>query len=332
MLYHALFYPLTPSSLILINEEWLTANLSLDSLVHGLHEQGIHLLKGDTLSLRHEEETPHAHGDKDGGEEKVRTVSEIADHVWRAARNDERTQPCVCGSKTDAQHTDIKREDLRRICPGNALPCCANDECIDVHAHHGQVAPTVTVDSASGSSGGGIGFHDVSANVPHGNTAQCGAPDETLAAADTLDDDEGECAHAECFGDAVEASGEEFERGTRDAKSFKDSGGVVGDDVDLMMVSDGGRWWECRGLTPVKLCKNMRARPMAMRFRTPFWKSFLNCAFLLIRLVLRSSTCARISLISCWMYAWEESRLRSFVRILSAPSKLSPRASQPGSC
>lgn len=51
----------------------------------------------------------------------------------------------------------------------------------------------------------------------------------------------------------------------------------------------------------MKLCRNMRARPIAMRLRTPFSNSFLNCAFLLMRLVLRSSTCLRISLISCWM-------------------------------
>ena len=206
--------------------------------MHGLEEQRIHFLERDTLGLGHEEETPYTHGDKDGGEEEVRTIPEIADHVGCAARNDEGSKPGIRGSKGDAQHSDIEREYLGRVCPRHSLPRRTDDERVDVHAHHGEVTPAVAIDGAGCCGGGGVGLHDVPADVPHGYAAKGGAPDETFAATDAFDDDEGECAHAERLRDAVEAGGEEPEGSAGDTEGFEDTGSVICNDVDLSLVSD----------------------------------------------------------------------------------------------
>ncbi|KAI1008871.1 hypothetical protein LB504_001321 [Fusarium proliferatum] len=79
---------------------------------------------------------------------------------------------------------------------------------------------------------GGVGFHHVPADIPHRNTAECSTPDETLAPTDLLNDPEGEEDHTERFGDTIEASGEELQRSTGNSKTLKDTGRVVGNDVD----------------------------------------------------------------------------------------------------
>lgn len=63
--------------------------------------------------------------------------------------------------------------------------------------------------------------------VPHGYAAEGGAPDEAFSAADLFDDDDGEGDHAEGFGDAVEAGGEELQGGAAYAEGFEDAGCVV---------------------------------------------------------------------------------------------------------
>lgn len=219
---------------ILVHKQRLTAHLRPDSLVHGREEERIHFLKRDALCFGHEEETPDTHGDKDGCEEEVSAVSEVADHVWCGAGDDEGAEPGVCRGERDAEHADVEREDLGRIGPCDALPGGADDERVDVHAHHSEVAPAVAVDCACGGRSGRIGFHHVPANVPHGDAAERSAPDETLAATNTFNDDEGECAHAKRLRDTVEAGGEQLERSTGDAEGFENAGSVVGDDVDLL--------------------------------------------------------------------------------------------------
>ena len=238
MLHNTLLYPLTPRSLIFINQQRLTTNLSPDSLVHGLEEQGVHFFERDTLGFGNEEERPYAHGDEDGGEKEVGTVAEVADHVGCAAGDDEGSEPGVCGGEGDAEHADVEWEDLGCVCPGDALPCRADDERVHIYTHHGQVTPTVTVDRTSSSSGGRIGFHDISADVPHGNAAKRSTPDETFAATDTFNDDKSESTHAKGLCDAVETSGEELKRSTRDTERFKDARSVVGNDVNLIVISD----------------------------------------------------------------------------------------------
>ena len=211
MLHSALFQPLAPRRLALVHKKRLTAHLCPHGLMHRPHEQLVHLLKRHALSLGHEEETPHTHGYENRGKEEVRPVPEVADHVGRAPSDDEGAQPRVCRGNRHAQHADIEREDLRGIGPGDSLPGGADDEGIDVHAHHGEVAPAVAVDGASGGCRGWVGPHHVAADVKHGKAAEGGAPDETLATANALNHDEGEGAHPEGFGDAVDARGEELE-------------------------------------------------------------------------------------------------------------------------
>ena len=56
------------------------------------------------------------------------------------------------------------------------------------------------------------------------NATESSAPEETSSAADLFDNVEGECAHAECLGDSVEARGEELGRCSCDAEGLEDSG------------------------------------------------------------------------------------------------------------
>jgi hypothetical protein len=219
---------------ILVDKQRLTADLRPNSFVHGRQEECIHFLERDTLRLGHEEKAPDTHGDKNGRKEEVRAVSEVADHVGRGSGDDEATEPGVCGGEGDAEHADIEREDLGRVRPCDTLPSGANDERVDVHTHHSKVAPAIAVNGACGSGSGRVGFHDVPADVPHGDASQCGAPDESLTATNTFNDDEGEGAHAKGLCDAIEAGGEELEGCAGDTKGFKDARGVVGDDVDLV--------------------------------------------------------------------------------------------------
>lgn len=118
------------------------------------------------------------------------------------------------------------------------MPCCADDEGIDVHADHGKVAPAVAVDVTGCGCGGRIGSHDITTNVPHRNASKRGTPNETIAATNALDNNEGERAHAKGFCDAIETCREELEGGTGDTQSLEDTGSVVSDDVDLIFVSD----------------------------------------------------------------------------------------------
>src|SRR5205814_1720316 len=140
--------------------------------------------------------------------EEIRPISKIRDHVRRATRYYEGSQPGVRSSERNAQHSDIQGKDLGRVCPGDALPCRADNKGIHVDTNHGQVPPPISTDFSSGGGGGRISAHDVAADIPHRYTAQRGAPDEPLSSPDFLDDNEGEGYHAERFRDAVETCGE----------------------------------------------------------------------------------------------------------------------------
>ena len=211
MLHGTLFQPFTSRRLILVHKERLAAHLRPHSLMHRPHEQLVHLLERDALGLGHEKETPCTHGHEDRSEEEVRPIPQVADHVGRASCDDEGAQPSICCGERHAQHANIEREDLGGVGPGDALPSGADDEGVDVHAHHGEVAPAVAVDGASSGCRGWVGPHHVAANVPHGDAAEGGAPDETLATANALNHHEGKGAHPKGLGDAVEAGGEELE-------------------------------------------------------------------------------------------------------------------------
>lgn len=128
--------------------------------------------------------------------------------------------------------------------PRDTLPGSADNKRVDVHAHHREVAPAVPIDSASCCGGGRVCFHDIPADVPHRDAAKCGTPDKTLATTNTLNDDECECTHAKGLCNAVEAGREELEGGSRDTEGFEDAGCVVGDDVDLYLISDDEVWME----------------------------------------------------------------------------------------
>lgn len=121
--------------------------------------------------------------------------------------------------------------------PRDTLPRRANDERVDVYAHHGEVAPTITVNITRSSSSSRIGFHDVSTDVPHRDAAKRSAPNEALATANTFNDDERKGTHAERLRNTIESGREELQGGARDTESFEDAGGVIRDDVDLVWLT-----------------------------------------------------------------------------------------------
>jgi hypothetical protein len=226
-----LINPLLPRNNLILAENRLPANLRPNRLVHRAHKQHIHLFKRDTLGFRHKEETPHAHCHKNTSEEEIRAVPQIGNHIRRAARNDERSEPRVGCSERDTQHPDIEREDLGCVRPCNTLPRRANDEAVDIYGDHSQIPPTRACDYAFKCGTSGIILHDISADIKHRDAAQRGAPYQTLPAPDALDDEKGEGAHPEGLRDAVEARGEEFGTRADDAEGFEDTRGIVRYDI-----------------------------------------------------------------------------------------------------
>ena len=131
-------------------------------------------------------------------------------------------------------------ENLRAVHPSDALPGRAVDEAVQVDAHlhrqqkstllrerptltHGQVSPSISVHVPLRRRGSGIGPHDVPANVPHGDGADKGTPNEAVPAADLFHEPHGEDDHAKRLGDAVEARGEKLGGGAREAKRLEDA-------------------------------------------------------------------------------------------------------------
>lgn len=185
-----------------------------------------------TLGLGNAEESPDTHEHNDTTKDKVRSVPQATDHVRGGTGNDEGTEPGISSGDGNAKHTDVEREDLGGVGPGDTLPGSADDEGVDVHTGHGEVSPSITLGHALSSSTGGISAEDIATEVPHGQAAEDSTPDETLATTDTLDDEEGEGEHSEGLEAAVQTGAEETVAGTCDAESLEDAGRVVGDDVD----------------------------------------------------------------------------------------------------
>ena len=210
----------------------LVAQLGPDRSSDGPGEQGVHLLEGNALGLGDEEEGPDAHEGDDAPEDEVSAVAKAGDHVRGGAGDEEGPEPGVGGGNGDAEHADVEGEDLGRVGPGDALPSGADDEGIDVDGGHGEVAPSVPLGVTGGGGGGRVGSQDVAADVPERDRAKEGAPDETLATTNALNDEEGEGEHAERLKDAVQSRGEELVAGAGDAEGLKDARGVVGDDID----------------------------------------------------------------------------------------------------
>lgn len=174
-------------------------------------------------------------------------LTQRRNHIRRRPRDDERPKPLIRRRDRYAEHADVQREDLHHqlpspctihsttlgcthlttVHPRNPLPRSTIDQPIQIHAHHCEVARATTTRLPGCCCGRGIRFEDVSTEIPHGEGSDEGAPDEAGATTESFDEPDAENDHAEGFGEAVEARGEELGVGAGYAEGFEDSGARI---------------------------------------------------------------------------------------------------------
>lgn len=202
-------------------------------IAHGRStKQLIHALERPSLCLGHAEVGPNGHQDGARPEEKIRSVSDVGDHVRGRASDDELEEPLRGGGEGAAKRSDSEREDFGAIDPDDTVPRSTVKDDEDVDHGDGDVASSLRVCVVCA----GLGDGDIGSDIEHGEGSTSTTDDEELAAAETVkEEDEGDNRGAH-LDDTIDTGGEEGGRSAGDTEGFEDGGRVVVDSVDSGQV------------------------------------------------------------------------------------------------